>query len=153
MITLAVRTSILLVLFRRITTLSSSRRRFASLCHVDASRRTYSTPAAAASMPDVSGYLRPSRGAPAVALAPQEDMAKAMRQPKLPLAAHRPRAVFGSTSSSSTSQSKSGSIYLLLTSGNLEFKLPPLNTAFSFLSRPSSRDSSPRTSTESSPVM
>ena len=123
------------------------------------------------SMPDAFDYLRPSRGAPSVALAPQETMVKAMRQmiplkslpstgrppqpvePKLPLASHRPRAVFGSTSSSSTSQSKSGSIYPLLTAGDVQLKLPPLNKAFRSSSRPSSRDSSPSTSTESSPVM
>ena len=121
------------------------------------------------SMPDAFDYLRPSRGAPSVALAPREAIAKTMRQivplgslppagrppqpvePKLPLASHRPRAVFGSTSS--RSQSKSGSIYPLLTSGDVEFKLPPLNKAFRSSSRPPSRDSSPSTSTESSPAM
>ncbi|KDR85408.1 hypothetical protein GALMADRAFT_132105 [Galerina marginata CBS 339.88] len=124
------------------------------------------------SMPDTFDYLRPSRGAPAVAhLAPPEYMTKSMRpmiplksvptashlhdrppptvEPKLPLSLHRP-------ATSSISLSKPGSLYPLLTSGDVQYKLPPLNKMYRSSSPPSpsreSRASTP-SSTHSSPLI
>jgi len=113
-------------------------------------------------------YLRSSRGAPAVAqLAPPEYMTKNMRtmvqlkslpgahlsdrppppvEPKLPLTLQRNRA---SSSTSGALSSKSSSLYPLLTSGDKQYKLPPLQKMYRSPSPPS-RESSP-SSTESSP--
>ncbi|KAF8913066.1 hypothetical protein CPB84DRAFT_511204 [Gymnopilus junonius] len=141
---------------------------------------TVSTPATTTppqvpmAMPDVPfDYLRPSRGMGAVAhLAPPEYMTKSVRpmiqlksvpsssshpldrppppvEPKLPLASHRTPP-----SSSSSSLSKPGSLYPLLTSGDIQYKLPPLSKMYRSPSPPSpsraSRESTP-SSTHSSP--
>ncbi|PPQ64498.1 hypothetical protein CVT26_002037 [Gymnopilus dilepis] len=143
---------------------------------------TVSTPATTTpphvpmSMPDTSfDYLRPSRGVGPVAhLAPPEYMTKSVRpmiqlksvpssssqtldrppppvEPKLPLAFHK-----ASTSSTSSPLSKPGSLYPLLTSGDIQYKLPPLNRMYRSPSPPSpsraSRESTP-SSTQSSPRM
>jgi len=114
------------------------------------------------SMPDTFDYLRAPRGAPTVAhLAPPEYLSKSMRpmiplksvpsalaeqpqpiEPKLPLSLHR-------HSTSNTPLSKPGSLYPLLTSGDIQYKLPPLNRVYRSPSPPS-RESSP-SSTHSSP--
>jgi hypothetical protein len=121
-----------------------------------------SPPPQALSMPDNFDYLRASRGAPAVAqLAPPEYMTMSKRpmiplkalpgaslaephtlRPKSPLSLRRPLA--------STSLSKPGSLYPLLTSGDIQYKLPPLNKIYRSPS-PSSRESTP-SSTHSSPI-
>ena len=114
-------------------------------------------------MPDNFDYLRASRGAPAVAhLAPPEYMSMSKRpmiplkalpgasptepqnfNTKLPLSLRRPPT-------SSTSLTKPGSLYPLLTSGDIQYKLPPLNKMYRSPS-PSSRESTP-SSTHSSPI-
>jgi hypothetical protein len=109
------------------------------------------------SMPDNFDYLRPSRGAPIVAhLAPPEYIGKSMRpmiplkslpsagpshplpvEPKLPLALHRKPA------SSTTPLTKPGSLYPSLVTGDIQYKLPPLNKVYKSPLPPSpSRDSS-----------
>ncbi|KAF8973619.1 hypothetical protein BDZ97DRAFT_1775950 [Flammula alnicola] len=132
---------------------------------------TTTPPQVPMSMPDTFDYLRPSRGAPAVAhLAPPEYMSKAMRpiiplksvptlplpdrpqpvEPKLPLALHRKH---GSTSApaSTSALSKPGSLYpLLVEEGDIQYKLPPLNKLYRSPSPPS-RESTP-SSTHSSPL-
>lgn len=120
-------------------------------------------------MSDTFDYLRTSRGAPPVAhLAPPEYMSKAMR-PIIPLksdpgAAHtagsRPEPVEPKISFpaprglpaklSSSSISKPSPLYPLLTSGDIQYKLPPLNRMYRSPSPSSSRESSP-SSTHSSP--
>jgi hypothetical protein len=119
-------------------------------------------PQLAISTPDNFDYLRASRGAPAVAhLAPPEYIGMSKRpmiplkalpgaslvepqnsQPKSPLSFRRPPT--------SSSLSKPGSLYPLLTSGDIQYKLPPLNKIYKSPS-PSSRASTP-SSTHSSPV-
>jgi len=69
-------------------------------------------------------------------------------EPKLPLSLHR-------QTTSKTPLSKPGSLYPLLTSGDLQYKLPPLNKMYRSPSPPSpSRDSRASTpsSTHSSPL-
>ena len=125
---------------------------------------TTTPPQLSLSMPDTFDYLRASRGVPAVAhLAPPEYMGMSKRpmiplkalpgaspaqpqtsNPKLPLSLHR-------TPVSTTSLSKPGSLYPLLTSGDIQYKLPPLNKIYRSPS-PSSRGSTP-SSTHSSPVV
>jgi hypothetical protein len=120
-------------------------------------------------MSDTFDYLRTSRGAPPVAhLAPPEYMSKAMR-PIIPLksdpgavhtAASRPEPVEPKISFpahrglpaklSSSSTSKPSPLYPLLTSGDIQYKLPPLNRMYRSPSPSSSRESSP-SSTHSSP--
>jgi hypothetical protein len=120
-------------------------------------------PQLAHSMSDNFDYLRASRGAPAVAhLAPPEYLGMSKRpmiplkalpgasptepqtfNTKLPLSLRRPPT-------SSTSLSKPGSLYPLLTSGDIQYKLPPLNKMYRSPSS-SSRESTP-SSTHSSPV-
>lgn len=125
---------------------------------------TSTPPQQAHSMPDNNfDYLRASRGAPAVAhLAPPEYMGMSKRpmiplkalpgafptdnqtfNTKLPQSLRRPPT-------SSTSPSKPGSLYPLLTSGDIQFKLPPLNKIYRSPSS-SSRESTP-SSTHSSPI-
>ncbi|KAF8167696.1 hypothetical protein B0H34DRAFT_26634 [Crassisporium funariophilum] len=124
---------------------------------------TTTPPQVPLSMPDTFDYLRASRGAPAVAhLAPPEYLNKSMRpmiplksvpgsmperqqpiEPKLPLSLHRAPAT-------NTSLSKPGSLYPLLTSGDIQYKLPPLNKMYRSPSPPS-RESTP-SSTHSSPI-
>ncbi|KIM47803.1 hypothetical protein M413DRAFT_209936 [Hebeloma cylindrosporum] len=131
---------------------------------------TTTPPQVPMSMPDNFDYLRPSRGAPTVAhLAPPEYIGKSMRpmiplkslpsagpshlpehplpvEPKLPLALHRKAA------SSTTPLSKPGSLYPSLVTGDIQFKLPPLNKMYRSPSPPSpSRESSPSSSAHSSP--
>ena len=128
---------------------------------------TTTPPQVPITMPDTFDYLRPSRGASSVAhLAPPEYLGKAMRpmiplkslptagpshlplpvEPKLPLALHR------KATPSTTSLSKPGSLYPSLVTGDIQFKLPPLNKMYRSPSPPSpSRDSSPSSSTHSSP--
>ena len=121
------------------------------------------------SMPDTFDYLRPSRGAPTVAhLAPPEYIGKSMRpmiplkslpsagsshlpehplpiEPKLPLALHRKVA-------STTPLPKPGSLYPSLVTGDIQYKLPPLNKMYRLPSPPSpSRESTPSSSVHSSP--
>ncbi|KAF4622999.1 hypothetical protein D9613_002172 [Agrocybe pediades] len=134
---------------------------------------TTTPPQVPMSMPDTNfDYLRSSRGVPPVAhLAPSEYMGKNIRpiihlkslpgahssdrplpvEPKLPLTLHRPRmsASSASGSGSDSLSSKSGPLYPLLTSGDIQYKLPPLNRMYRSPS-PSSRASSP-SSTNSSP--
>ncbi|KAF9527731.1 hypothetical protein CPB83DRAFT_792626 [Crepidotus variabilis] len=130
-----------------------------------------STPATATppqvpmSMPDTFDYLRTSRGAPSVAhLAPPEYMSKAMRpmiplktvptadrqprpvEPKIPVAMHRPHIP-----TAGSSGSRSGSLYPLLTSGDAEYKLPPLQRMYRSPTPPS-RETSPTSSAHSSPA-
>ncbi|CAA7265964.1 unnamed protein product [Cyclocybe aegerita] len=129
---------------------------------------TTTPPQVPITMPDTFDYIRGSRGAPAVAhLAPPEYMSKAMRpmiplkslpgslpdrphpvEPKLPLALHRHSAT------ASSSSSKPGSLYPLLTSGDIQYKLPPLSRMYQSPSPPGSpvRESTP-SSTHSSPTM
>ena len=117
------------------------------------------------SMPDNFDYLRASRGAPAVAhLAPPEYMSHGMPKrsmiplkalpgasptepqtfkTKLPLSLRRPPT-------SPLTLAKPGSLYPLLTSGDIQYKLPPLNKMYRSSST-SSRESSP-SSTQSSPI-
>ncbi|RXW22583.1 hypothetical protein EST38_g3291 [Candolleomyces aberdarensis] len=120
-------------------------------------------------MPDTFDYMRGPRGAPPVAhLAPPDYVSKAMRpiiplktapgsydhsaasaraapmEPKLSLPTHRgPPANLAQIS-------KPGSLYPLLTSGDAEFKLPPLSQLYRSSSPPSTRESTP-SSTHSSP--
>jgi len=119
-------------------------------------------------MSDTFDYLRTSRGPPPVAhLAPPEYMSKAMR-PIIPLksdpgavhtAASRPEPVEprisfpahqGLPAKLSSSISKPSSLYPLLTSGDIQYKLPPLNRIYRSPTQSSSRESSP-SSTHSSP--
>ena len=124
---------------------------------------TTTPPHLSLSMPDTFDYLRASRGVPAVAhLAPPEYMAMSKRpmvplktlpggsptqpktlEPKSPLSLHR-------TPVSATSLSKPGSLYPFLTSGDIQYKLPPLNKIYRSPSPPS-RESTP-SSTHSSPI-
>ncbi|KAJ7293104.1 transcription factor PacC [Mycena rebaudengoi] len=119
-------------------------------------------------------YLRPSRGAPPPQLAPQEYMNKAMRQivplktvpgqsqpvgfrraydqptmhPPRPQPRRRPPAAPPAASSAL----KSGSLYPLLTSGDAQYKLPPLKHNYRSPS-PNSRESTPSSSSaQSSPT-
>lgn len=127
---------------------------------------TTTPPQVPMSMPPEFDYIRSSRGSSAVAhLAPPEYMKQPMRsinplkslpsssQPptrppvvetKYSLSAHRPKP-------SSSSNSKPGSLYPLLTSGDIQYKLPPLNKMYRSPSPPS-RESTP-SSTHSSPIM
>jgi hypothetical protein len=123
---------------------------------------TSTPPQLAHSMPDNFDYLRAPRGAPAVAhLAPPDYMGMSKRpmiplkalpgasitepqtyNTKLPQSLRRPPTA--------TSPSNPGSLYPLLTSGDIQYKLPPLNKIYrSPLS--SSRESSP-SSSHSSPT-
>ncbi|KAF6766610.1 transcription factor PacC [Ephemerocybe angulata] len=131
---------------------------------------TTTPPQVPLSMPDTFDYLRGPRGGPPVAhLAPPDYGTKAMRpiiplktapgsysdhavparpepmEPKLSPAAHRgPPADLAQIT-------KPGSLYPLLTSGDAQFKLPPLSNLYHPTSPPSSsRDSTP-SSTQSSP--
>jgi hypothetical protein len=157
---------------------SEYRRQSAKLNHPPFPSQHYHTPPLENSSPHSAGsspatttppqqdnfdYLRASRGAPAVAhLAPPEYMGMSKRQMiplkalpgasptepqtfnnKLPLSLRRPPT-------SSTSLSKPGSLYPLLTSGDIQYKLPPLNKIYSSPSS-SSRESTP-SSTHSSPI-
>ena len=126
---------------------------------------TTTPPQVPISMPDTFDYLRPTRGASTVAhLAPPEYLGKSMRpmiplkslpsagpshqplpvEPKLPLALHRKAAL------STTPLSKPGSLYPSLVTGDIQFKLPPLNKMYRSPSPPS-RESSPCSSAHSSP--
>ncbi len=116
---------------------------------------------------DSFDYLRPSRGTSVAHLAPPEYMNKAVRQmiplkslptderppqpiePKLPVTLHRPLA---STNSADTAPLKSGSLYPLLTSGDVQYRLPPLKKTSSS-SGGRSQYSSPDNSMNSSPGM
>ena len=120
-------------------------------------------PQLAHSMPDNFDYLRASRGAPAVAhLAPPEYIGMSKR-PMIPLKALPGASPAEPQTSntklphslrqpptSSTSLSKPGSLYPLLTSGDIQYKLPPLNKIYRSPSS-SSRESTP-SSTHSSPI-
>ena len=128
---------------------------------------TTTPPQVPMSMPDTFDYLRPSRGAPTIAhLAPPEyNIGKTMRpmiplkslpsagpshplpvEPKLPLALHRKAAP------STTTLSRPGSLYPSLVTGDIQFKLPPLNKMYRSPSPPSpSRESTPSSSAHSSP--
>lgn len=130
---------------------------------------TTTPPQAPLQMSDTFDYLRTSRGAPPVAhLAPPEYMSKAMR-PIIPLksdpgavqtAASRPEPVEPKVSFpahrglpaklSSSSISKPSPLYPLLTSGDIQYKLPPLHRMYRSPSPSSSRESTP-SSTHSSP--
>lgn len=130
------------------------------------------------SMPEAAGfdYLRTSRGAPPVAhLSPVEFMGKSMRpivplksapgsaarpidvgatrpepvEPKLTSSVHRGLPAKLTTSSGFTPSMKPGSLYPLLTSGDVQYKLPPLSRMYRSPSPPS-RESSP-SSAHSSP--
>ncbi|PPQ71128.1 hypothetical protein CVT24_009864 [Panaeolus cyanescens] len=127
---------------------------------------TTTPPQVPMSMPPDFDYIRTSRGPPPVAhLAPPEYINKPMRpaiplkslpsnsqpptrppvgEPKYSLSAHRPKP-------STSSISKPGSLYPLLTSGDIQYKLPPLNRMFRSPSPPS-RESTP-SSTHSSPIL
>ncbi|KAH9486550.1 pH-response transcription factor [Psilocybe cubensis] len=119
-------------------------------------------------MPPYDG-LRPSRGAPQpVTLSPPEYAQKNIRamiqlksvptmsrpvlppppvERKLPLRLHQ-----APVSASSSSSSKQGSLYPLLTSGDIQYKLPPIKQMYRSPSPPSpSRESTP-SSTHSSPL-
>jgi hypothetical protein len=129
------------------------------------------------SMPETSAtfdYIRASRGTPPVPrLSPVDYMGKSMRsivplkavpgsstkyvgpsrpepiEPKIITALHRgPPAKL--TPSSVSLSSKPGSLYPLLTSGDVQYKLPPLNHLYRSPS-PDSRESTP-SSTHSSPI-
>lgn len=124
------------------------------------------------SMPDTFDILRPSRGAPVAHLAAPDYMSKSMRQmiplksalserppqplePKLPIALHRSRPQLPTTNSSSSSGSpnaRSGPLYPLLTSGDAQYKLAPLNKTYRSSSQPSS-SSSRSSSASSSPLV
>ncbi|KAJ2912157.1 hypothetical protein MD484_g8257, partial [Candolleomyces efflorescens] len=129
---------------------------------------TTTPPQVPLAMPDTFDYMRGPRGAPPVAhLAPPDYVSKAMRpiiplktapgsydhsaatrpapmEPKLALPTHRgPPANLAQIS-------KPGSLYPLLTSGDAEFRLPPLNHLYRSPSPPSTRESTP-SSTHSSP--
>ena len=124
---------------------------------------TTTPPQLSLSMPDTFDYLRLSRGTPAVAhLAPPEYMGMLKRpmiplkalpgtpstrpqtlEPKLPLLLHQ-------TPASTTS--KPGSLYPLLTSGDIQYKLPPLNKMYRSPSPPSRESTSTPSSTHSSPI-
>ncbi|KAF8807786.1 hypothetical protein BYT27DRAFT_7098821 [Phlegmacium glaucopus] len=124
---------------------------------------TTTPPQLSLSTPDTFGYLRTSRGAPVVAhLAPPEYMGMSKR-PMIPLKAlpgaplARPQVLetrlplsFHRTPASTTSLSKPSSLYPLLTSGDIQYKLPPLNKMYRSPSPPS-RESTP-SSTDSSPI-
>ena len=124
---------------------------------------TSTPPQLAHSMPDNFDYLRASRGAPAVAhLAPPEYMGMSKR-PMIPLkalpgASPAEPQTFGTKlpqslrrpPTSSTPLAKPGSLYPLLTSGDIQYKLPPLNKMYRSPSS-SSRETTP-SSTHSSPV-
>ena len=124
---------------------------------------TSTPPQLAHSMPDNFDYLRASRGASAVAhLAPPEYMGMSKRH-MIPLKAlpgapstepqtlntELPRSL-RRPPTSSTPLLKPGSLYPLLTSGDIQYKLPPLNKVYRSPSS-SSRESTP-SSTHSSPV-
>ena len=125
---------------------------------------TTTPPQLSLSSPDTFDFLRAPRGAPAVAhLAPPDYLTMSKRpmiplktlpgaspaQPqtsesKLPLSLNR-------TPASTTSLSKPGSLYPLLTSGDIQYKLPPLHKIYRSPSL-SSRGSTP-SSTHSSPTV
>ena len=131
--------------------------------HSSGSPATTTPPHLTPSMPDNFDYLRASRGAPAVAhLAPPEYIGMSKRpmiplkalpgasltepqtlKPKSPLSLRRPSA-------STSSLTKPGPLYPLLTSGDIQYKLPPLNKIYRSPSS-SSRESTP-SSTHSSPI-
>lgn len=116
-------------------------------------------------------YIRGSRGAPPVAhLSPVDFSGKSMHtirlqqsapgshppdvpepmEPKLTTGIHRgPPAKL--TSSSVSTTTKSGPLYPLLTSGDIQYKLPPLNHRYRSPSPAMSRESTP-SSTQSSPA-
>ncbi|KAJ6575352.1 hypothetical protein B0H19DRAFT_1128263 [Mycena capillaripes] len=120
-------------------------------------------------------YLRPSRGAPTVAqLAPSDYMDKSVQriillksagpaeplEPRLAPAPYRgpparlePVATASAAAASrSVTLSKSGSLYPLLTSGDVQYKLPPMKRSYRSPS-PSSRASTPSAcSTQGSPT-
>ncbi|KAJ6621100.1 hypothetical protein B0H10DRAFT_2215368 [Mycena sp. CBHHK59/15] len=128
----------------------------------------------------VYDYLRPTRGAPPAAqLAPADYMVcgrqpPRARQPPVPVepkitsAPHRgpPARLSSSVSASSSSSSSepstpssnlslssSGSLYPLLTSGDIQYKLPPLMHHYRSPSPPSTRESTPSVgSAQSSPT-
>jgi len=112
-------------------------------------------------MPDTFDYLRLSRGTPAVAhLAPPEYMGMSKR-PMIPLKAlpgtpsTRPQTLEPKLPlllASTTSLSKPGSLYPLLTSGDIQYKLPPLNKMYRSPSPPSRESTSTPSSTHSSPI-
>ena len=121
------------------------------------------------SMPDTFDYLRAPRGASSVAhLAPPEYMSKTMRpmiplksvptaiaeRPRVPVVPRQPLALSSPSaiaSSSKLSSSKPGSLYPLLTSGDIQYKLPPLNRMYRSPSPPSRETSPTSSSTHSSP--
>jgi len=123
---------------------------------------TTTPPQLALSMPDNFDYLRASRGAPAVAhLAPPEYMGTSKR-PMIPLKALpgasfsepltlKPKSPLSLRQPPASSLSKPGSLYPLLTSGDIQYKLPPLNKRYSSPSPSSSRESTP-SPTHSSPM-
>lgn len=133
-------------------------------------------PQVSLSIPDTPAfdYMRTSRGAPPVAhLAPVDYMNKQMRpivplktaptssppmvasrpepvEPRLHTAVQRgPPARLTPSSSSPSQAPKHGSLYPLLTSGDIQYRLPPLNRMYRSPSPPS-RESTP-SSTHSSP--
>jgi hypothetical protein len=129
------------------------------------------------SMPEAAAafdYIRASRGTPPVPhLSPVDYMGKSMRsivplkaapgmtgtdvvssrpepiEPKLTPPLHRGPPAKLTPSSTSSSLSKPGSLYPLLTSGDIQYKLPPLHHLYRSPS-PDSRESTP-SSTHSSP--
>ncbi|GLB35947.1 putative transcription factor [Lyophyllum shimeji] len=123
------------------------------------------------SMPDFD-YLHSSRGAPPVPhLARADFLPKTMRtivplktvpgtqkpriepiEPKLPVPLHRgPPAKLPSSSSSVSSPPKGHSLYPLLTAGDAEFKLPPMQNLYRSSSPPSRESTPSSTSAHSSP--
>lgn len=130
-------------------------------------------PQVSLSIADTFDYMRPPRPAPPVAqLAPVDHMARQLRhiiplktaptssahnpsrpepvEPKVPAAVQRtPVKLTPSAASSSTISH--GSLYPLLTSGDVQYRLPPLNKMYRSPSPPS-RESTP-SSTHSSPLV
>ncbi|KAF8665281.1 hypothetical protein AX16_000302 [Volvariella volvacea WC 439] len=126
-------------------------------------------------IPDASPFdhLRGPRGAPVVPhLAPVDPISKYMRpivplktaptlssrgerpepvEPKLPMGVHRGPPARLSTSASLSSALKHDSLYPLLTSGDVQYRLPPLSRMYRSPSPPS-RESTP-SSTHSSPLI
>jgi len=130
---------------------------------------TTTPPQLSMSMPDTFDLLRPSRAVPVAHLAAPDYMTKTMRpmiplksalpvcrpppvEPILPVGQHR-RSPLPSSGSSGTSASGSGLLYPLLTSGDAQYKLPPLGKMYRSPSQQSSSNPSPNSSTRSSPNM
>jgi len=134
---------------------------------------TTTPPQMSMSMPDTFDILRPSRTVPVAHLAAPDYMTKTMRpmiplksalpdcrpppvEPILPVGQHRPRSSLPTSSSNgngASSKAGSGLLYPLLTSGDAQYKLPPLGKMYRSPSQQSSRNASPYSSTRSSPNM